>query len=158
MCVCGYTNCLFCMWPSQNLQCKQDLRNLDIKFRKLVRTIVGPPCGLNWFAPWHKMEQGKKEVRNNKMAINKAQTKNKMHYPLGKDSLPKRLQYSSKAMLAKTGIKKKAIWRESMRPLALRIVQVPDSNVLRNWWWFVKPCSASRCLADREACCSVFQR
>lgn len=32
---------------------KQDLRKLDIKFRKLVRTIVGPPGGSNWFVPWH---------------------------------------------------------------------------------------------------------
>ena len=32
---------------------KQDLRKLDVKFRKLVRTIVGPPGGLDWSAPWH---------------------------------------------------------------------------------------------------------
>ena len=32
---------------------KQDLRKLDIKFRRLVRTIVGPPGGLDWSAPWH---------------------------------------------------------------------------------------------------------
>ena len=31
---------------------KQDLRKLDIKFRKLVRGIVGPPGGLAWSAPW----------------------------------------------------------------------------------------------------------
>ena len=31
---------------------KQDLRKLDVKFRKLVRTIVGPPGGLDWSAPW----------------------------------------------------------------------------------------------------------
>ncbi len=33
--------------------CKQDLRKLDIKFRKLVRTIVGFPGGLNWSPPFH---------------------------------------------------------------------------------------------------------
>ena len=32
---------------------KQDLRKLDVKFRKLVRTIAGPPGGLDWSAPWH---------------------------------------------------------------------------------------------------------
>ena len=32
---------------------KQDLRKLDVKFCKLVRTIVGPPGGLHWYAPWH---------------------------------------------------------------------------------------------------------
>ena len=32
---------------------KQDLRKLDVKFRKLVRAIVGPPGGLDWSAPWH---------------------------------------------------------------------------------------------------------
>ena len=32
---------------------KQDFRKLDVKFRKLVRTIVGPPGGLDWSAPWH---------------------------------------------------------------------------------------------------------
>ena len=40
-------------WPPQNLQtgpCK-----LDIKFRKLLRTIVGPPGGLDWSAPWHEI-------------------------------------------------------------------------------------------------------
>ena len=47
----GYTSCLFCKWPSQNY--KQDLRKLDVKFRKLVRTMVGPPGGLDWSAPWH---------------------------------------------------------------------------------------------------------
>ena len=34
---------------------KQDLRKLDVKFRKLVRTIVGAPGGLAWSAPWHHM-------------------------------------------------------------------------------------------------------
>ena len=32
---------------------KQDLRKLDIKFRKVVRTVVGPPGGLDWSVPWH---------------------------------------------------------------------------------------------------------
>ena len=32
---------------------KQDLRNLDIKSRKLARAIVGPPGGSYWSAPWH---------------------------------------------------------------------------------------------------------
>ena len=49
----GYTSCLFCKWPSQHLEGKQDPRKLDIKFRKLVRTIVGLPGGLHWSAPWH---------------------------------------------------------------------------------------------------------
>ena len=31
----------------------QDLRKLDVKFRKLVRAIVGRPGGLDWSAPWH---------------------------------------------------------------------------------------------------------
>ena len=31
---------------------KQDLRKLDVKFRKLVRAIVGPPGGSDWSAPW----------------------------------------------------------------------------------------------------------
>ena len=32
---------------------KQDLRKLDVKFRKLACAIVGPPGGLDWSAPWH---------------------------------------------------------------------------------------------------------
>lgn len=34
---------------------KGDSRKLDIKFRKLVRTIAGGPGGLHWPAPWHDM-------------------------------------------------------------------------------------------------------
>ena len=33
--------------------CNEDLRKLDVKFRKLARAIVGPAGGLDWSAPWH---------------------------------------------------------------------------------------------------------
>jgi len=36
----------------------------------------------------NKVEQGKKEVRNNKMATNKAQTKNKMQYSILLEGIP----------------------------------------------------------------------
>jgi len=39
------TGFMFCRWPPRNY--KQDLRKLDIKFRKLVRTILGRPDGAN---------------------------------------------------------------------------------------------------------------
>ena len=32
-------------------------RKLDIKFRKIVRAIVGPRGGLGWPAPWHGKER-----------------------------------------------------------------------------------------------------
>lgn len=31
---------------------KQDLRKGDIKFRKFMRTAMGPPGGFNWSGPW----------------------------------------------------------------------------------------------------------
>ena len=34
---------------------KQDLRKLAFKFLKVARTIVGPPGGLDWPAPWHEI-------------------------------------------------------------------------------------------------------
>jgi len=42
-----------CFASAHRKICKQDLGKLDIKFRKLVHTIVGPPGGLDWCAAWH---------------------------------------------------------------------------------------------------------
>ena len=50
-----------CFAGGQRKIYKQDLRKirkLDIKFRKLVRAIVGPPGGLAWSAPWHDILHG----------------------------------------------------------------------------------------------------
>ena len=33
--------------------CKTDLRNFDVLFRKLLRSVVGPPAGMDWTRPWH---------------------------------------------------------------------------------------------------------
>ena len=34
---------------------KTDLRNFDVLFRKLLRSVVGPPAGLDWTRPWHEI-------------------------------------------------------------------------------------------------------
>ena len=36
---------------------KQDLCNMDIVFRRLLRSIVGPPGDVDWRLPWHKSIQ-----------------------------------------------------------------------------------------------------
>ena len=32
---------------------KTDLRNFDVLFRKLFRSVVGPPAGMDRTRPWH---------------------------------------------------------------------------------------------------------
>ena len=32
---------------------KQDLCRMDIAFRRLLRSIVGPPADVDWTLPWH---------------------------------------------------------------------------------------------------------
>ena len=34
---------------------KTDLRNFDVLFRKLLRSVVGPPAGMDWTRPWHEI-------------------------------------------------------------------------------------------------------
>ena len=34
---------------------KQDLCKMDIVFRRLLRSIVGPPGDVDWTLPWHKI-------------------------------------------------------------------------------------------------------
>ena len=34
---------------------KTDLRNYDVLFRKLLRSVVGPPAGMDWTRPWHEI-------------------------------------------------------------------------------------------------------
>ena len=34
---------------------KTDLRNFDVVFRKLLRSVVGPPAGMDWTRPWHEI-------------------------------------------------------------------------------------------------------
>ena len=34
---------------------KTDLRNFEILFRKLLRSVVGPPAGMDWSPPWHEI-------------------------------------------------------------------------------------------------------
>ena len=34
---------------------KTDLRNFDVLFRKLLRSVVGPPAGMDWARPWHEI-------------------------------------------------------------------------------------------------------
>ena len=31
---------------------KTELRNFDVLFRKLLRSVVGPPAGMDWARPW----------------------------------------------------------------------------------------------------------
>ena len=34
---------------------KTDLRNFDVLFTKLLRSVVGPPAGMDWTRPWHEI-------------------------------------------------------------------------------------------------------
>ena len=34
---------------------KQELAALDVAHRKLLRRVVGPPAGMDWSRPWHKI-------------------------------------------------------------------------------------------------------
>ena len=34
---------------------KTDLRKFDVLFRKLLRSVVGPPAGMDWTRPWHEI-------------------------------------------------------------------------------------------------------
>ena len=34
---------------------KTDLRNFDVLFRKLIRSVVGLPAGMDWTRPWHEI-------------------------------------------------------------------------------------------------------
>ena len=34
---------------------KNDLNNVDVVFRKLLRSVVGPPAATDWSRPWHEI-------------------------------------------------------------------------------------------------------
>ena len=34
---------------------QHDLHILDVEFRRLVRSVVGPPSGVCWSSPWHEI-------------------------------------------------------------------------------------------------------
>ena len=34
---------------------KTDLRTFDVLFQKLLRSVVGPPAGMDWTRPWHEI-------------------------------------------------------------------------------------------------------
>ena len=34
---------------------KNDLNNVDVVFRKLLRIVVGPPAATDWSRPWHEI-------------------------------------------------------------------------------------------------------
>ena len=34
---------------------KEDLHKLDVTFRRLLRSVVGPPGGMDWTRPWHEI-------------------------------------------------------------------------------------------------------
>ena len=34
---------------------KNDLNNVDVAFRKLLRSVVGPPAATDWSLPWHEI-------------------------------------------------------------------------------------------------------
>ena len=34
---------------------KTDLRKFDVLFQKLLRSVVGPPAGMDWTRPWHEI-------------------------------------------------------------------------------------------------------
>ena len=40
---------------AQREVCKEDLCKVDIVFRQLVRSIVGPPGDVDWTLPWHEI-------------------------------------------------------------------------------------------------------
>ena len=35
---------------------KTDLIKFDVLFRKLLRSAVGPPAGMDWTRPWHETQ------------------------------------------------------------------------------------------------------
>ena len=35
---------------------KNDLDNVDVVFRKLLRSVVGPPAATDWSRPWHEIQ------------------------------------------------------------------------------------------------------
>ena len=42
-----------CFAAEHRPMCVEDLRAMDIEFRRLVRQIVGPPPRVDWDSPWH---------------------------------------------------------------------------------------------------------
>ena len=57
----NYDSC--CMprrWPQKNLQNRSgnDSETMDVHFRRLLRSVVGPPSHTNWLNPWHEILHG----------------------------------------------------------------------------------------------------
>lgn len=44
-----------CFGSSHRSIRRRDLRNLNVEFRKLIRSVVGPPAGISWDSPWHEI-------------------------------------------------------------------------------------------------------
>ena len=44
-----------CFASGHRVVYKDDLRKLDVEFRKLMRQVVGPPGGVDWSQPWHEI-------------------------------------------------------------------------------------------------------
>ena len=42
------------MWDVNDLSCG-DMRRMDVVFRRLLRSIVGPPGDVDWTLPWHEI-------------------------------------------------------------------------------------------------------
>ena len=44
-----------CFGSAQEKECKQDLYKMDIVFRRLLRSTVGPPDDMDGTLPWHEI-------------------------------------------------------------------------------------------------------
>ena len=44
-----------CFAAGHRAICKNDLNNTDVVFRKLLRSVVGPPAATDWSRPWHEI-------------------------------------------------------------------------------------------------------
>jgi len=46
---------LVCFAAGHRAIFKNDLNNVDVVFRKLLRSVVGPPAATDWSRPWHEI-------------------------------------------------------------------------------------------------------
>ena len=48
-------NPVACYAAGQRKIFKEDLHKLDVTFRRLLLSVVGPPGGVAWTRPWHEI-------------------------------------------------------------------------------------------------------
>ena len=50
---CGAISPVACFGESHRAIHKDAVAELDVEYRRLMRTVVGPPASTNWASPWH---------------------------------------------------------------------------------------------------------